>query len=148
MAQANRGLPMASFEVFVRDGVQPGARERVFAQALFWFPVGTGTVTAFEPYAFRFEGNVASMLFTGDLVIDLELLDRDAAAEAGPCFVGLNARRSMSAHYRIDGDRLVIAAQFDEYDQEVAIRRSPCGRQTLIACSGRYNTVVRLEPEA
>ena len=138
---------MASFESFVRDGIQTGARERVWAQALFWFPVGSGTITAYEPYAFSFEGNVASVVYTGDLVIAIELLDRDAEAATGPCLVGMNERQSVSATYRIEADRLVIAAQFDEYDQQVAIGRSRCGRHTLISCAGRYNTVIRLEPE-
>jgi hypothetical protein len=137
---------MATIVNYVAKGTHVGSKESVWVQIVFFFNVGSGQVTDFDSFTLGFQGRIDTVFFKGDLNIHAELTDHNPGAMEGPCAVSVNGCSDNNAHYRVDGNHLVLECNFNGVRQNITVSQIYNGDQTELVLSGQYDYTIHLAP--
>lgn len=137
---------MAVIPHYVAKGTRAGQAVTVKARKFIWIPVGQGTVQSFSDYDVKVAGTINILGFNGVLDINLQLLDREPAATAGPCILHLNSHVDENATYQARNGALTVTANFGTKRQSITILPRDNGRSTECQLSGYVSETVQLEP--
>lgn len=137
---------MATLYPFIADGARTGQKvELKIHEFRIWKSVGKGEVLALSDYEVNIAGHLSIIVYSGDLNIQLRLLDENEAGVSGPCVLQINSHIDENASYQIEKDILAVKADFDGKNAGIRLSRDHGGKMTRCQLEGFYGITAYLE---
>lgn len=137
---------MATLYPFIAEDAQAGQKvELKIHEFMIWKSVGRGEVLALSDYEVNIAGNLSVIVYSGDLNIQLRLLDTDENADAGSCVLQINSHVDDKATYKVDKDILAVKADFDGKNAGIRLSRDHGGKMTRCDLEGFFGITAYLE---
>ncbi|HSN74351.1 MAG TPA: hypothetical protein VL334_04540 [Anaerolineae bacterium] len=136
---------MATIPPYVSEGAAAGQAAEMKIHKLMWLTVGNGKLFELTDYVVDIDGQIDIVVYKGNLHIRIELLDQDAAADAGPCRLQLNAHVDENASYQVKDDFLTVSATIKEKSATVSLSRDNNGEKTKCVLTGFLDITCWLE---
>ncbi len=137
---------MATVYPYIAESAQAGQVVALKLHEIFWKTVGQGEVLSLSDYEVDIAGHLSMMVYSGDLHIQLRLLDADEAATSGPCVLHFNTHVDENATYQVGKDGLSVRADFDGKKAGIRLSRDHDGRMTRCDMDGVIGLTAYLEP--
>jgi len=132
---------MATLPPFFATGTRKGLVVDIRSSG---FDVGDGTYTGFSDFSTALKGEIDFLGHHSTFTLNLQLTDRDPAAQNGPASVTFNANTDANARYTVAGAVLQVDATFAGKSERIAIKRISSGKVTQVAFSNDQNRTVKL----
>lgn len=136
---------MANLFPYIANDAHPGQKVELKIHEIFWKSVGHGDVLALSDYEVDIAGHLSIIVYSGDLNIQLRLLDTDESAVTGPCVLRINSHVDEEAIYQVDEDVLIVKADFDGKNAGIRLSQDHGGKMTRCELSGFLGITAYLE---
>ncbi|MBK6328400.1 MAG: hypothetical protein KA362_09075 [Chloroflexi bacterium] len=137
---------MAVISNYVAKNTHQGQMVTVKAKKFVWISVGKGEVRSYSDYDVDVAGAINVLGYSGDLNIQLQLVDKNPTAVSGPCILSLNTHTDPSATYQTKNGVLMVTAVFGDKKQSINIQPCNDGTQTECVLIGHLTQTVHLDP--
>ena len=140
---------MSTLSPFSAEGTARGREADIEVRVWpAWPKFGHGRFSQFDSYTASFSGEVEiPLLYKGRVDVSIDLLDRNAKANIGPCAVTINGAADHNATYEVQESKLVFTASMEGKSQKMIMYRTgPDSACTVLEVEGSKKGTFRVRP--
>jgi hypothetical protein len=136
---------MAALNPYIAEHARAGQQVELKLHEIFWKTVGKGDILSLSDYEVNIAGHLSIIVYSGDLNIQLRLLDMDESAGKGPCVLQINSHIDENASYQVEKETLAVVADFDGKKAGIRLSRDHGGKMTRCELAGYLGITAYLE---
>jgi hypothetical protein len=136
---------VAALYPYIAENAESGQKVELKIHEIIWKSVGRGEVIDLSDFEVNIAGHLSIIIYSGDLNIQLRLLDTDEAATSGPCILQINSHIDEKASYVIEKNILAVTADFDGKKAGIRLSSDHGGKMTRCELVGFHGITAYLE---